>query len=116
MNSNSTNHHPWRRVFRRANGFVAFLVGLVVLGAATGVSAQSTNQLRLTIVDGNNQQVSAGTALPKRFTVKVANVLGLPYVGARVTFYDSPCIAFPGQPPCPAPQSFGLFDGFDYDR
>ena len=84
MNSTPTNF----RAIDFAAAVAFLLASIMLFAAAPSAFAQSPNQLRLTIVDGNNQQVSAGQVLPKRFTVRATNELGQPYAGMRITFMD----------------------------
>ena len=63
------------------------LVCLLCLGQANFAHAALEEWLVLyTIVAGDNQSGVPGTTLPVRFSVRVTNWAGEPYVGARVLF------------------------------
>lgn len=64
---------------------------------APDAAAQNPTTIRLVVLDGANQIVMPGQALPNRFAVRLADDQGVPFVGVTIAFANSSC--FLGQPP-----------------
>ncbi len=71
------------------SGLTAMLLAACFLCVAPNALAQDTTNIRLVVLDGDNQIGKNGQALPKKFAVRLTDNLGVPFAGATIAFANS---------------------------
>ena len=90
-----------RTISANSNAWSSLIVMMLMtcfLWVAPNAAAQDPTNIRLVVVDGANQIAMLGQALPRRFTVRLTDDLGVPLAGVLIAFANNNA-CFVGAPP-----------------